>query len=207
MNSEQYCFCDLAPLYALDLLNGPERDWVEQQIMADPALAEELAEYEVAVTALPYGVPTVAIADDLKQRLFENLELAPPEAIAEVSVPQSPELFWTVRAREIVWQPHPVPGVEVSIFYTDPVKRKLSGLFKAEPGMQYPWHRHAEVEEIYMLSGDLIIGEQVYGAGDYIRSHPGSIHNPRTSTGCMFFFHTSMDDEYFETNSELCSTS
>ncbi|NJM75431.1 MAG: anti-sigma factor [Acaryochloridaceae cyanobacterium RU_4_10] len=206
MNSEQYCFCDLAPLYALDLLNGPERNWVEQQIMEDPALAEELAEYERAVTALPYGAPTVEIADNLKQRLFENLELDPPETIAEVSVPQGPELFWTVRAQEIVWQPHPVPGVEVSIFYTDPVRRRLSGLFKAEPGMQYPLHRHAEVEEIYMLSGDLIIGEQVYGAGDYIRSHPGSMHNPHTSTGCMFFFQTSMDDEYFKTNSELRST-
>jgi quercetin dioxygenase-like cupin family protein len=211
MNSEQYCFCDLAPLYVLDLLSQPERDWVEQQIIEDPALAEELSQYEVAATALPYSISPMAIADNLKERLFDQLELPPPETRTEesvrASVPQNSELFWTVRAQEIEWQSHPVPGVETSIFYTDQVTRRISGLFKAEPGMQYPLHRHAEVEEIYMLSGDLIIGEQVYGAGDYIRSHPGSIHNPYTRTGCMFFFHTSMDDDYFETDSERFSTS
>jgi quercetin dioxygenase-like cupin family protein len=205
MNSEQYCFCDLAPLYALDLLNGPERDWVEQQIIADPALAEELAEYEVAVTALPYGAPTVAIADDLKGRLFEKLELGSPERVAEASAPQRPRPFWTIRAQDIAWQPHTVPGVEVSIFHTDPVARIVSGLLKAEPGVQYPLHRHAAVEEIYMLSGDLVVGEQVYGAGDYLRSHPGSVHNPYSTTGCMFFFHTSMDDEFLEPTPELAS--
>ncbi len=211
MNSEQYCFCDLAPLYVLDLLSQPERDWVAQQIIEDPALAEELAQYEMAATALPYSLPPLAIADNLKERLFTQLELPPPETQTEVSVrasvPQNSEAFWTVRAQEVEWQSHPVPGVEISIFYTDQVARRISGLFRAEPGMQYPPHRHAEVEEIYMLSGDLIIGEQVYGAGDYIRSHPGSIHSPYTKTGCMFFFHTSMDDDYFETDAELFSTS
>jgi quercetin dioxygenase-like cupin family protein len=211
MNSEQYCFCNLAPLYVLDLLSKPERDWVEQQIIEDPALAEELSQYEMAATALPYSISPMAIADNLKERLFEQLELPPldtrTEASKKTSVPQNPGSFWTVRAQEIEWQPHTVPGVKISILYTDQVARRISGLFKAEPGMQYPPHRHADVEEIYMLSGDLIIGEQVYGAGDYIRSHPGSIHNPHTQTGCMFFFHTSIDDDYFETDSELFSTS
>jgi quercetin dioxygenase-like cupin family protein len=203
MNSEQFCFCDFAPLYALDLLSAPDRLWVEQQILEDPALGEELAEYEMAVSALPYGVSSVAIADNLKGRLFEKLALNPPGELPEQSIAQSPDSFLTIRAQDIAWQPHTVPGAEVSIFYADPVSREVSGLFKAEPGMKYPLHRHAAVEEIYMISGDLIIGEQVYGAGDYIRSHPGSVHHPHSATGCMFFFHTSMDDQFIEPIADL----
>jgi ChrR Cupin-like domain len=48
------------------------------------------------------------------------------------------------------------------------------------------------------LEGDLVIGNEVYGAGDYIRSSPGSSHAPYTNGGCRFFFHASMDDEYPE---------
>ncbi len=207
MNSEQFCFCDLAPLYVLDQLSTSERLWVEQQIVENPELGEELAEYERAVSALPYGLPSVAITDNLKGRLFEKLELNPPKKLPERSVSQSPELFLTIRAQDIAWQPHTIPGAEVSIFYTDLVSRRVSGLLKAEPGMKYPLHRHAAVEEIYMISGDLIIGEQVYGAGDYIRSHRNSVHNPYSLTGCMFFFNTSMDDEFLEPVTKLSPTS
>jgi anti-sigma factor ChrR (cupin superfamily) len=101
-----------------------------------------------------------------------------------------------MRSQNFPWKPHSTPGVQVAILYTDPIKRELSGLLKAAPGVRYPLHRHAAIEEIYMLEGDLIVADQVYGAGDYLRSHPGSMHAPHTEGGCMFFFRTSMDDEY-----------
>ena len=74
----------------------------------------------------------------------------------------------------------------------------MSGVLKAAPGMEYPPHRHVGVEEIYMISGDLRIGTEIYGAGDYIRSNPGSVHAPRSQYGCMFFFNSSMSDDYLE---------
>ncbi|WP_404789065.1 cupin domain-containing protein [Altericista sp. CCNU0014] len=203
MNSAHQCFCDLAPFYVLDLLDEAERDWVERQILEIPELAEEFHQYEVAATALPYGADLKEVAGDLKGRLFDALNLAPPEDISPVAeAPEDSHLF-TVRFRDIQWKAHPVPGVEVSIFYTDRIARRISGVLKASPGMQYPPHRHRETEEIYMISGDLRIGTEVYGAGDYIRSHPGSVHAPYSHDGCMFFFNTSMDDEYFETERVL----
>jgi hypothetical protein len=198
MNSARQCFCDLAPLYVLDLLDEAERDWVEGQILENPELAEELLQYEVAATALPYGVQLAEVADDLEGRLFDALNLAPPEDTPVAEASNHNQLF-TVRFQDIKWKAHPVPGVEVSIFYTDRMARRISGVLKASPGMQYPLHRHRGTEEIYMMSGDLRIGTQMYGAGDYIRSHPGSVHAPYSRDGCMFFFNTSMDDEYFET--------
>jgi ChrR Cupin-like domain len=205
MDSTHYCFCELAPLYALDLLNKAERDWVEAQLLEIPELAEELVQYQVAATALPYGIEPMEVDPGLKGRLFDRLELDPLENCASVTEPASPndDQFSSVRFQDIAWQSHPVPGVEISIFYTDPISRRTSGILKASPGMKYPLHRHGGVEEIYMISGDLIIGNENYGAGDYIRSHPGSAHYPQSRNGCLFFFNTSMDDEYFETADEL----
>ncbi|MBC7972223.1 MAG: anti-sigma factor [Verrucomicrobia bacterium] len=73
MNAEDRCFCELAPLYALNLLDDDERHWVEAQALENPELAAELAEHQLTVDALPYGTPTVPMAADLKERLFQRL--------------------------------------------------------------------------------------------------------------------------------------
>ena len=191
---ENYCFCELAPLYALDLLEEPERQWVEQQVLECPDLEVELQEYQQAVTAIPYSLPSLPIAPDLKNRLFDRLGLDAPEA--SLIEPDNFVVHTIVRSQELQWRPHSVLGVRVAIIHRDEQKREVTGLLQAEPGVHYPFHRHATVEEIYMLEGDLIIGTQSYGAGDYIRSHTGSSHAPYTQGGCKFFFRTSMDDEY-----------
>lgn len=195
MATDDYCFCELAPLYAIDALSPGEREWVEQQVSACPELAEELTAYQTAVTALPYAAttpPEASFNPNLKARLFErlDLELSPPLE------PAAPPRAAAIRAQDLDWQPHPTPGVMVAILHRDEVKREIVGVLRAEPGVQYPLHRHAAFEEIFMMAGDLIVGNEVYGAGDYIRSTPGSSHAPYTTGGCRFFFRTSMDDEY-----------
>jgi quercetin dioxygenase-like cupin family protein len=198
MSFETHCFCELAPLYVLDLLSEPERLFVEQQLAECPELADELAEYAAAATAIPYSTPVLPMAEDLKDRLFAHLALEPLESMPSLTSNSHNILspYLAVRSPDLEWQPHSVPGVEIAIVHTDLAKREIVGLFRAAPGMYYPVHRHAAVEEIYMLTGDLVIEDEVYGAGDYIRSPPGSVHGTHTIGGCMFFFRTSMDDEY-----------
>jgi anti-sigma factor ChrR (cupin superfamily) len=185
------CYCDLASLYALDILDADERRLVEAELAQFPELREELAALESTTAALAYGAPPVDLAPDVKDRLFQRLDLDPPAPIP--ALPQS----LTVRSQDLVWQPHPTPGVAIAILHRDPVKREVSGMLRAEAGVCYPMHRHAAVEELFMLEGDLTVEGAVYGAGDYIRSEPESAHSPTTEGGCMFFFRTSMDDEYF----------
>lgn len=88
MNAEDRCFCELAPLYALNLLDDEERRWVEAQALENPELAAELAEHQATVNALPYAAPVVPMAEDLKARLFQRLvtepvDTSPLNAIAE----------------------------------------------------------------------------------------------------------------------------
>jgi anti-sigma factor ChrR (cupin superfamily) len=54
---------------------------------------------------------------------------------------------------------------------------------------------HAGTEEIIVLEGDLVIGDQVYKPGDRLHSQPGIIHQPQTINGCVIYVRTSLDDE------------
>ncbi|WP_373539089.1 cupin domain-containing protein [Chamaesiphon sp.] len=209
--NDHRCFCDLAPLYALDLLDLEERLWVEAQILECPDLADELASYQAAVGVIPYGAAIVPMAADLKQRLFDRLAAPVDELLStdpvdirpnpqpEIqSAEQSEPTMVVVRSGDLEWYPYQTEGVEVAMLYLDPVNRMCSAIVKAADGIIYPLHQHCGIEEIYMLEGELEIGGQVYLAGDYIRSYPNSVHPPATTKGCKFFIRASLDDCYDE---------
>ncbi len=193
MNDEHRCFAELAPLYALDLLDSDERLWVESQVLECPDLAEELASYQAAVGVIPYSAPTMPMAADLKDRLFDRLGLEPVEAVLEA--PPNLKMF-AIRAADLDWQPRRIEGVQAVVLFRDEVSRTQHLLVKAAAGVVYPFHQHEGIEEIYMLEGELIIDDEVYLAGDYIRSYPNSIHAPSTTTGCMFSIRACIDDNY-----------
>jgi hypothetical protein len=57
------------------------------------------------------------------------------------------------------------------------------------PGSVWP---HVDVhdasgEEVYVVSGELIDGEDRFGAGTYVVYEPDSSHRPRTETGVRLF--------------------
>lgn len=84
MNAEDRCFCELAPLFALNLLEDDDHRWVEAQAIEYPELAAELAEHQLTVNVLPYAIPAAPIAADLKERLFQRLAQEPAEAEAPI---------------------------------------------------------------------------------------------------------------------------
>ncbi len=52
------------------------------------------------------------------------------------------------------------------------------------PGTEWPdVDVHATEERYYVLSGEVIEGEERYGPGTYVVFAPGSRHRPRTDTG------------------------
>ena len=204
--NDHRCFCELAPLYALDLLDLGERLWVDAQILECPDLAEVLANYQAAVAVIPYSAPTMPMSADLKDRLFDRiadpvenqLGVEPIEIAIPAAAKPSPPTIVTFRSSDLKWRPYRAAGVEVALLYLDRANRMSSALLKAAAGVVYPLHQHQGIEEIYMLEGELVIDGQVYRAGDYIRSYPNSIHAPSTSTGCMFLIRGCLDDNYDE---------
>lgn len=57
------------------------------------------------------------------------------------------------------------------------------------PGAQWPQvDEHGSTgEELYILSGEVIEGDQRYAAGTYVFYPPGSKHRPRTEEGVRMF--------------------
>jgi quercetin dioxygenase-like cupin family protein len=199
MNDDHQCFCELAPLYALDLLDLEERLWIETQVLECPDLAEELASYQTAVGLMPYSAPVVPMAADLKARLFDRLGLDSVESVPVIPPEVPPDLkMFAIKSTEMQWKPGRIEGVEIVLLSVDEPNRMCSLLVKLVAGVTYPIHQHQGIEEIYMLEGELVINQEVYLAGDYIRSYPNSIHSPSTETGCTIFIRTCMDDNYGE---------
>jgi anti-sigma factor ChrR (cupin superfamily) len=63
-------------------------------------------------------------------------------------------------------------------------------------GTSYPPHRHADVEECYVLQGDLRVAGRVLRAGDYQRADRDSVHGVQsTENGCLLLIVSSTDDE------------
>jgi anti-sigma factor ChrR (cupin superfamily) len=206
MENTDRCFCELAPFYALRLLDESEQLWVEAQVKAEPELAIEIADFESALTAFPYSVPPVPMTADLKGRLFDRigqpLDAAPvresrPEVSVGTFVGNLVNHLSVSRSQDLEWSAYRVPGVSIAFFHKNPETRQAVGLLKATAGVQYPLHRHADVEELYMLEGELIVDGIPYAKGDYIRSVPGSSHRAETISGCLLLFRSSLDNEYF----------
>jgi quercetin dioxygenase-like cupin family protein len=180
---------ELAVLAALDALDPRDATVIESYAATSAQLHQELLSLRQTVASLPYSSPLLSPPPQLKSRLFEQIEL-------EESQSKAAE-FVALRSPEITWYPHFIKGIKIAILHTDTQKRELSCLVRCEPGAKYPLHRHSGHEEIFMLEGDLQVEGKVYGAGDYLVSAPYSAHAPETEKGCMFFTHTSIDDEYF----------
>jgi anti-sigma factor ChrR (cupin superfamily) len=68
-------------------------------------------------------------------------------------------------------------------------------LVRLQPGTDYPPHRHAGLEELYLLDGELMVDEKKLSPGDYIRAEEGTVdHRVWSETGCTCVLLTSTQD-------------
>jgi hypothetical protein len=112
------CYCELAPLYALGVLDGPTQRWVEAQIREIPELVPELEALQQAVQALPYSAPVVPMAPGVKQRLFDQLGMGLPIA-PSVSFPSGGEGVRSTDSARPRWQPYGAPGIRIKVLRYD----------------------------------------------------------------------------------------
>jgi anti-sigma factor ChrR (cupin superfamily) len=87
------------------------------------------------------------------------------------------------------------PGVYVKLLATDTRWNRVTLLVRLAPGRDYPAHRHAGLEELHLLDGELMIDDRKLRPGDYSRAEAGSVDRRVWSeTGCMCVLITSYDD-------------
>jgi anti-sigma factor ChrR (cupin superfamily) len=87
------------------------------------------------------------------------------------------------------------PGIFCKLLATDTERKRVSMLVKLMPGVEYPPHTHAGVEELHLLEGELWIDERKLHPGDYNRAEaPTSDKRVWSETGCTCVLITSTED-------------
>jgi quercetin dioxygenase-like cupin family protein len=185
---------ELASLYALDALDDGERREFEEHLRQGCATcAEEVRSYSEVASLIGESVPATP-PERLRKRLL--LEVSQSPRLPGILFNQNGLLI--ARSDELRWQTL-APGIFLKPLYEDPARKFNTSLVRMDAGAHYPSHNHAAIEELFMLSGDLRVENQLMRAGDYCRADSGSIHGETFSdTGCVFLMMASQENQIVE---------
>jgi anti-sigma factor ChrR (cupin superfamily) len=87
------------------------------------------------------------------------------------------------------------PGIFCKLMATDSKRHRVSMLVRLLPGVEYPPHTHAGLEELFLLDGELWIDDRKLLPGDYNRAEAQSGDKRVWSeTGCTCVLVTSTQD-------------
>lgn len=86
-------------------------------------------------------------------------------------------------------------GISCKLLATNAEQDRVTMLVRLAPGVEYPPHSHAGVEELHLLHGELWIDERKLRPGDYHRAERGSADKRVWSeAGCTCLLVTSPSD-------------
>jgi len=189
---------ELAPLYALGALEAGEKIAFEEHLRKGcETCAKDVRSFTEITNVIGESVPALP-SRQLREQLLSEVSRSPraPGILFEQSgllIARSDELGWQTMA----------PGIFYKPLYEDTGRKYNTSLVRMEAGAQYSSHHHAAIEELFMLSGDLHVENQIMRAGDYCRADAGSIHGETFSdTGCLFLMMASQENQIIEAGSE-----
>jgi quercetin dioxygenase-like cupin family protein len=171
---------ETAVLYVLGALPDAERVAFERHLVEGcGACQREVASFEPVVTALGEVAPAMAPPPAVRERLLARLA--------------SPRIL--VRADEVGWA-RTGPGLETRPLYREAAEGRATSLVRLMPGARHPRPRPAAARELYLLQGDLTVGDERLGAGDYCAVSLAAVdRDPVSEAGCLAVLVTSAQDE------------
>lgn len=177
-----------AALYSLGAMAPEEaREFTVHLEDGCEACAQELAAFTHIVDELAVAAEPAKPSDSLRARVLERMTPARFE--------QDGVSF--VRGNRLDWERTPVRQVDRKPLFLDSKRGYRTQLIRIEPGGVYPSHRHADIEEIYIIEGNLSVGGVTMYAGDYCRAEIDSVHEGVTSKdGCVFLALASANNEF-----------
>jgi anti-sigma factor ChrR (cupin superfamily) len=172
---------------ALRALPAAEASAIEAHVAECPVCREELAALRPIADALvDWPTDILRPAAPLWGRLAERIGVGSGEQPAP-----EPEARWV---GEPEWK-EVAPGISCKLLATDTASDRVSMLVRLAPGVAYPAHDHAGVEELHLLDGELWIEDRKLLPGDYNRAEPGTGDTRVWSeTGCTCVLVTSFRD-------------
>lgn len=193
---------DLAALYALGALRGDELREFEQHLTdgCDVCTAE-VAAFAPVVADLAYAAPLQSPRPELRDRVLGRIAA---EGMTASHPKIEKEHLVFVGSQWLNWQPGNAPGVDIKLLSVDKERGYFTTLVRMAPGASLPPHRHADIEESYIMEGEVLVSGVLMRTGDYCRADAGSLHTGVTSkTGCTFIAVASIRDEWFAMDAQL----
>lgn len=159
--------------YVLGTLDGDDRTAFEARLAVDPAVRARVNAWE---QRLAPGVTVATVDQAPGPGAWRRLDAA-------LSAHRAGDLGGiTVRGDAGTWQPL-AEGADIKLLWVDAAARTRSFLLRLAPGARVPAHPHPTTEECLVLSGDMVIGDTVFHAGDYHVAPAGLDHPELTSRG------------------------
>ena len=160
--------------YVLGTLDLAARQACRMRVIEDAAFAARVTAWENRLAPLALSAEA-----EVPGHLLEAIEAR--IGISHIELPGT----ITLRTGEGTWT-ELSPGLKIKIMNRIEALNRQTFLAWLQPGAEYIDHDHDQDEEIYMIEGDLIIGELVLKAGDFHVARQGR-HHPvhRTKTGCL----------------------
>jgi quercetin dioxygenase-like cupin family protein len=174
-----------ASLYVAGALTAQEQSRFERELRRKPDLRELVRSLQRAAEGLALALPACVPPRELREKVLRTVE-----ARSELKT-QNPKLktesgFAFHGADDTRgWKELPVRGAWIKLLSLDRERGHAVLLGRLEAGVRYPAHRHAGFEDLYLLSGDLHIGDRALGPGDFHHSDAGTAHGVNHSVaGC-----------------------
>lgn len=181
---------ELAALHAAGALEGAElAEWQQLTQDSGPAVTEQLSRFQdaVALAAVFLAAPVNPPAD-LKGRILSEIASREKQFAAAPLAEPTHDLsgFKFIFGKDSSdWINLRVPGASVKLLSMDSQRGYAVVLGKLAPGARYPEHRHIHAEQVFVVSGDLHIGDRRLDAGDFHHADAGTFHGENYSeTGC-----------------------
>jgi anti-sigma factor ChrR (cupin superfamily) len=177
---------DLVFIYALQALPPSEVAVVAARIATCEECRQEMETLRPVMDLLAaWPTDVLCPSASLWERLAERIATEKGEAPVLPLPRQWEEPEWKEAA----------PGISVKLLATDTDKNRVSMLVRLAPNTAYPPHRHAGLEELHLLDGELMIGDRKLFPGDYNRADAGSVDlRIWSETGCTCVLVTSYHD-------------
>lgn len=191
MNSELQRWQELAALAAAGALDGADAvEWERLNAAGLPRAAyEAAADFQDVMAGVAAALPRPrAPRPEVKQALLAKVEaLKRGQPVPSPKPADAPSPFkFLPNAAATDWKPLRVPGAYAKLLHLDQTRGYAVVLGKLDPGAEYPSHPHEASEQIFILSGDLHVGETVLRAGDFHVADAGSTHGVNWSEeGCV----------------------
>jgi hypothetical protein len=174
-----------AALYVVGALRGEEaREFEAHLKQGCEVCAAEVKAFSHVTDELAASVPPQAPSAKLRERVRDKIA-------SEVRAGPSPTIdkigMRFMLSNLMPWEGTAIIGIETKVLFRDAAKGMVTLLVRMAPGTIGSHHRHAAVEESYVLEGDVTISGVEMKPGDYCRAEPGSVHTgTSTRGGCQF---------------------